>query len=100
KTTLWKALITFLTPLHQRFALASPTGRAAKRLSEATGHEAKTIHRLLEFQPGVIRFQRNRERPLSGHLLLVDEASMLDIALAYQLLRAVPAGMRLVLVGD
>jgi exodeoxyribonuclease V alpha subunit len=100
KTTVVRAIARFFAAKKLTLLLAAPTGRAAKRLSETTGHEAKTIHRLLEFQPGVARFLRNQQRPLAGHLLLVDEASMLDIALAYQLLRAVPGGMRLVLVGD
>src|SRR5262249_33846707 len=80
--------------------LAAPTGRAAKRLSEATGGSAATLHRLLEFDPRTRAFQRNRDRPLGCDLLLVDEASMLDIPLAHHLLKAVPNGGRLVFVGD
>ena len=79
--------------------LAAPTGRAAKRLSEVTGMEAKTIHRLLEFKPPE-GYKRNYENPLEGDLLIVDECSMVDVMLMYSLLRAVPDGMRVVLVGD
>src|SRR6185295_7853404 len=84
----------------QKVLLAAPTGRAAKRLAEATGGEAATLHRLLEFDPRSRAFTRNREHPLSCDLLIVDEASMLDAVLAYHLLRAVPDAGRLLLVGD
>jgi exodeoxyribonuclease V alpha subunit len=100
KTTLVRGLVKILGRKGQRMLLAAPTGRAAKRLSEATGAEASTIHRLLEFNPKSRTFDRNRERPLACDLLIVDEASMLDAVLAYHLLRAVPDGGRLVLVGD
>ena len=83
----------------QRILLAAPTGRAAKRLSEVTGLEAKTIHRLLEFKPPE-GYKRKEDNPLEGDVLIVDEASMIDIILMYSLLRAVPDGMRLILVGD
>jgi exodeoxyribonuclease V alpha subunit len=84
-----------------RALLAAPTGRAAKRLAETTQHEAKTLHRLLEFQPAEgMSFKRNEEQPLEGDLLIVDEASMLDLVLANHLLKAVPPGMHLLLVGD
>ena len=79
--------------------LAAPTGRAAKRLSEVTGMEAKTIHRLLEFKPPE-GYKRNEENPLEGDVLIVDECSMVDVMLMYSLLRAVPDAMRLILVGD
>ncbi len=82
-----------------KILLAAPTGRAAKRLSEVTGLEAKTIHRLLEFKPPE-GYQRNEDHPLEGDLLVVDECSMIDLLLMYALLRAVPNGMRIVLVGD
>ena len=82
-----------------RILLAAPTGRAAKRLSEVTGMEAKTIHRLLEFKPPE-GYKRNGENPLEGDVLIVDECSMVDVILMYSLLRAVPDGMRLILVGD
>jgi exodeoxyribonuclease V alpha subunit len=81
-------------------ALCAPTGRAAKRLSEAAGIEAKTIHRLLEWNPATGHFNRNQHLPLEADLILVDEASMLDIRLASQLLAAIPANATLALVGD
>ena len=99
KTTCLKALIGTLSAQHKAFGLASPTGRAAKRLSEATGHPAKTIHRLLEFSP-VEGFQRNQENPLDLDFLVVDEASMLDLLLMNHLLRAVRPGTHLLFVGD
>ena len=83
----------------RRILLAAPTGRAAKRLSEVTGMEAKTIHRLLEFKPPE-GCRRNAENLLEGDVLIVDECSMVDVLLMYSLLRAVPDSMRLVLVGD
>lgn len=80
--------------------LAAPTGRAAKRMAEVTGREAMTIHRLLEFSPKAGVFQRGDTSPLEGDLLVVDEASMVDLNLAAALFRAVPAGMQVLLVGD
>ncbi|MBV8201399.1 MAG: AAA family ATPase, partial [Acidobacteria bacterium] len=100
KTTLVRGLVKILTRKRQRVLLAAPTGRAAKRLAEATGGAASTIHRLLEFNPQSRGFDRNRERPLGCDLLIVDEASMIDAVLAYHLLRAMPDDGRLVLVGD
>ncbi len=100
KTSIIRALAQILGAKHLELLLAAPTGRAAKRLEETTQKAACTLHRLLEYQPGVNRYQRDASRPLAGHMLVVDEASMLDIQLAYNLLRAIPAGMRLVLVGD
>ena len=82
-----------------RILLAAPTGRAAKRLSDVTKMEAKTIHRLLEFKPPE-GYKRNEENPLEGDVLIVDECSMVDIVLMYSLLRAVPDTMRIILVGD
>lgn len=82
-----------------RILLAAPTGRAAKRLSEVTGLEAKTIHRLLEFKPPE-GYKRNEENPLEGDVLIVDECSMVDVILMYSLLRAMPDGMCLIMVGD
>ena len=99
KTTCLKALITLLKADHKRIALASPTGRAAKRLSEATDHPASTIHRLLEFSP-VEGFKHNEENPLAVDFLIVDEASMLDLLLTNHLLKALQAGTHLLLVGD
>ena len=87
-------------PKSMRVALCAPTGRAAKRLSESTGREAKTIHRLLEFDPAIGGFKRDRDNPLDFDLLVVDETSMVDVVLMNQLLRAVPPWACLVLVGD
>jgi exodeoxyribonuclease V alpha subunit len=100
KTTIVRGLIDIFAAKGQRVALAAPTGRAAKRLSESTGREARTIHRLLEFDPGQGGFKRDREHPLEADLLVIDEASMVDIVLMNQLLRAVPAWCCVVFVGD
>ncbi|MFL6195771.1 MAG: ATP-dependent RecD-like DNA helicase [Thermoanaerobaculia bacterium] len=100
KTTLVRGIVTILEKKGQKVLLAAPTGRAAKRLAEATGAEASTLHRLMEFNAQTRQFDRNRERPLSCDLLIVDEASMLDTVLAYHVLKAVPDHGRLILVGD
>ena len=99
KTTCLKALITTLNAQGKSYALASPTGRAAKRLSEATSHPASTIHRLLEFSP-IDGFKRNEENPLDVDFLVVDEASMLDLLLTNHLLKAVQPGTHVLFVGD
>ena len=99
KTTAIRALIAAIESAHKSYALASPTGRAAKRLSEATGRPASTIHRLLGFSPRD-GFKFNAENPLAIDLLVVDEASMLDLILANHLLKALPPGCHLLLVGD
>lgn len=99
KTTTTQGIIAALKKAGLRVLLAAPTGRAAKRMSEATGMEAKTIHRLLEYNPQD-GYKRNDENPLEGDALIVDECSMIDILLMNNLLKAVPADMRLVLVGD
>jgi exodeoxyribonuclease V alpha subunit len=99
KTTTIKALIAALEMEHRRFALAAPTGRAAKRLSESTGHPAVTIHRLLGYKPGE-GFKHNEDDPLPVDLLVVDEASMLDLLLANHLVKALQPGTHLLLVGD
>ena len=99
KTTTTLGIIRAFRAAGARILLAAPTGRAAKRLSETTGMEAKTLHRLLEIKPAE-GYQRNEENPLEGDVLIVDECSMIDILLMYALLRAVPDGMRLILVGD
>jgi len=99
KTTCLQALITTLAEQHKQFALASPTGRAAKRLSEATGHPASTIHRLLEFSP-MEGFKHNDENLLDLDFLVVDEASMLDLLLMNHLLKAVRMGTHVLFVGD
>jgi exodeoxyribonuclease V alpha subunit len=80
--------------------MAAPTGRAAKRLAESTGRDARTIHRLLEFDPGIGGFRRDRDNPIDADLLVVDEASMVDVVLMNQLLRAVPEWCCVVFVGD
>jgi len=99
KTTTTLGIISSFETLGQRILLAAPTGRAAKRMSEATGKEAKTIHRLLEFNPAD-GYGRNDENPLEGDVLIVDESSMIDVILMNSLLKAVPLTMRLILVGD
>ena len=99
KTTCLKALIQTLESQHKKVALASPTGRAAKRLSEATAHTASTIHRLLEYSP-LDGFQRNAENPLDLDFLIVDEASMLELLLTNHLLKAVRLGTHVLFVGD
>ncbi|HEU0291849.1 MAG TPA: ATP-dependent RecD-like DNA helicase [Anaerolineales bacterium] len=99
KTTCLKALIITLEAQHKRYALASPTGRAAKRLSEATGRPAKTIHRLLEYSP-VEGFKHNDKNLLDLDFLVVDEASMLDLLLTNNLLKAVRSGTHILFVGD
>jgi exodeoxyribonuclease V alpha subunit len=100
KTTIINAVAELFRRWGRPLLLAAPTGRAAKRLCDATGREAKTIHRLLEFNPKSGEFKRNDRRPLAGEALVVDEFSMVDIVLLHHLLRALPAWMRLVLVGD
>ena len=100
KTTLVNSIIRILEVKGQRIVLTSPTGRAAKRLSEVTGREAKTIHRLLEFSPSEGGFKRNEEYLLDADLVIVDEASMIDILLMNHLLKAIPSTATLILVGD
>jgi exodeoxyribonuclease V alpha subunit len=100
KTTLIRAIIGILGARGLSIELAAPTGRAAKRMSEATGHEARTIHRLLEYNGRLGAFSRNQNTPLECDLLVVDEASMIDSILFFHLLRAVNQDARLILVGD
>ncbi|MXZ23209.1 MAG: AAA family ATPase [Caldilineaceae bacterium SB0665_bin_25] len=101
KTTVVRTIIDLCEEAGADAVLAAPTGRAAKRLAEATGRAAKTVHRLLQVQPAAgISFKRNEENPLRGDLLIVDESSMLDLVLTNHLLKAVPPGMSLLLVGD
>ncbi len=100
KTTITRGIVEILRAKKCRVLLASPTGRAAKRLSESTGATAQTIHRLLKYDATTHGFVHNERKPLDGHLLIVDEASMLDVPLAHQLMKAVPATASLVLVGD
>jgi exodeoxyribonuclease V alpha subunit len=100
KTTLVNGIIRILEKKGLRVRLAAPTGRAAKRMAEATGREAKTIHRLLEFSPRTMSFGRNGETPLEADLVIIDEFSMVDVILAQSLLTSIPPACRLVLVGD
>ncbi len=101
KSTITGGLIQLLQAKNCSVLLAAPTGRAARRLSEATGLQAKTIHRLLEFSPtGSSAFQRDQQNPLDADLIIIDETSMVDILLIYHLLNAIEVGSHLLLVGD
>jgi exodeoxyribonuclease V alpha subunit len=100
KTTIVKAIVHLARLVSRNVALAAPTGRAAKRLGEATAMEATTIHRLLEFQPHAGGFQRTRDNPLDADLIVIDEASMVDAQLFSALIAAVRPGAQLILVGD
>jgi len=100
KTTLVNSLLTILRAKTSNILLCAPTGRAAKRLSESTGLEAKTLHRLLEFDPKDFGFKRNEVNPLEADLIVVDELSMVDIVMMYHLLKAIPDSAGLMLVGD
>jgi exodeoxyribonuclease V alpha subunit len=100
KTTIVNSILRILGRIPERILLTAPTGRAAKRLSEATGRDGKTIHRLLEYNPRKGGFQRNEENPLAADAIIVDEASMIDTVLMHQLLKAVPLTAAFILVGD
>ena len=100
KTTIINAILTIVSTLKRTTLLAAPTGRAAKNMSEATGDAAKTIHRMLEYSIRKGGFQRNEENPMECDLLIVDEASMIDIVLMHHLMKAVPVQATLILVGD
>jgi exodeoxyribonuclease V alpha subunit len=100
KTTIINAVLKIFSRLNVRTMLAAPTGRAAKRMSETTHHEAKTIHRLLEFSFTKGGFQKNEEKPLNCDVLIVDEASMIDTLLMHHLLKAIPISATFILVGD
>lgn len=100
KTTLVNSILLILRAKALNVTLCAPTGRAAKRLSESTGLEAKTIHRLLEFDPKSFGFKRNKDNPLETELLVIDESSMVDVALMNRLLSAVPDKASLLIVGD
>ncbi len=100
KTTIIRAVVGLAGRMRRRFALAAPTGRAAKRLAEATGQEAITLHRLLEYNPQRGDFQRDRDTPLDADLVVVDECSMVDVALFRALVVALRPSTQLVLVGD
>jgi exodeoxyribonuclease V alpha subunit len=94
-----RAIVTLATAKHATVVLAAPTGRAAKRLAELTGHEASTVHRLLQLQPGGDP-KYDRDHPLDADLVVVDESSMMDVILANKLVKAIPKGAHLLLVGD
>jgi exodeoxyribonuclease V alpha subunit len=100
KTTVINAIIMIAKRLGQKVLLAAPTGRAAKRMTEATAQEAKTIHRLLEFNPKEGKFKRDDNAPLDAGLIVIDETSMVDTVLMYHLLRAVPGDATVIFVGD
>ena len=105
KTTTIKAIIKLFEMQNMEILLAAPTGRAAKRMTETTGMEAQTIHRLLELngnpeEGGSMRFERNEDKPLEADVIIIDEMSMVDIYLMYSLLKAITVGTRLILVGD
>jgi len=100
KTTLVNSILSIIRARHLRVTLCAPTGRAAKRLTESTGLEAKTIHRLLEFDPQTFGFKRGRDNPLDTDLVVLDESSMVDVVLMNKLLPAVPDAAALVIVGD
>jgi len=103
KTTTIKALLNLFLLLNQKVLLAAPTGRAAKRITEATGAEAYTIHRMLEYtytEGEGFHFLRNEKNPVEAKIVIVDEASMVDLLLIYNLLKALPSGCRLIMVGD
>ncbi|MCX7971472.1 MAG: AAA family ATPase, partial [Negativicutes bacterium] len=100
KTTIIRAIIKILEAKNVKILLAAPTGRAARRMSETTGREAKTIHRLLEYDPAQHDFRRNQHNPLDCQLLIVDECSMVDVPLMLLILRAIPSDSALLLVGD
>jgi exodeoxyribonuclease V alpha subunit len=100
KTTVVNSILTIVRAKGASVRLCAPTGRAAKRLSESTGLEAKTVHRLLEFDPKTMGFKHDQNEPLDLDLLVMDEASMMDVVLMNQLLRAVPDHAAVLLVGD
>jgi exodeoxyribonuclease V alpha subunit len=100
KTTIINAILKIFSRLKVKTFLAAPTGRAAKRMSETTGHGAKTIHRLLEYSFAKGGFQKNEEKPLDCDLLIIDEASMIDTVLMHHLIKAVPVFATVILVGD
>lgn len=104
KTTLIKGIISLFEKSNMKIVLAAPTGRAAKRMTEATGREAKTIHRLLEMEfsenENIREFKKNERDPIKADVIIIDEASMIDILLMHALLKAIEPGTRLILVGD
>lgn len=100
KTTIVNSILQIMSAKQAKISLCAPTGRAAKRLSESTGMEAKTIHRLLEFDPKIRGFKRNKDNRIETNVLVVDESSMIDIVLMNQLMSAIPDNAVVILVGD
>jgi exodeoxyribonuclease V alpha subunit len=100
KTTLIRAILRIFQQLKLKIFLAAPTGRAAKKMSETTGWEAKTLHRMLEYSPRKGSFQKDQDDPLEADVVIIDEASMVDTLLMYHLLKAIPSQAHLILVGD
>ena len=100
KTTLVRSILEIFAAKKLECVLAAPTGRAAKRLAETTGRTAKTVHRLLEFDPAKGEFKRNQDHPLAGDLFVLDETSMVDVVLGHQVLRAIPREACVILMGD
>src|SRR5512133_115794 len=100
KTTIVRAILRILSAKGMRLSLCAPTGRAAKRMTEATGFEAKTIHRLLEVDPRTGGFKRGSDNPLDCDLLVIDETSMVDVMLMQALMKAIPDNAALLIVGD
>jgi exodeoxyribonuclease V alpha subunit len=100
KTSTLRTMVALFSAMGRSVLLASPTGRAAQRLSDVTGREAKTIHRLLEFDPSQMAFKRNEEWPLEADVVIIDEASMIDVVLANSLFKAIHPESQLILVGD
>ncbi len=100
KTTTTRTITALWRAMGKTVLQASPTGRAAQRLAEVTGQEAKTIHRLLEFDPRLMRFKRDLDHPLAADAVVIDEVSMLDLVLAYNLFKGIPAQAQILLVGD
>jgi len=100
KTTLVRSILEIFSAKKLKCVLAAPTGRATKRLAETTERTAKTIHRLLEFDPATGQFKRNQQNPLKGDLFVLDEVSMVDVVLGHQFFRAVPSDACIILVGD
>lgn len=100
KTTITKAIVQSYKKLKAKILLCAPTGRAAKRMFETIGVEAKTIHRLLEYSPREDGFQRNENNPLACSLIVIDESSMMDTMLMFHLLKAIPLGATVIFVGD
>ena len=100
KTTIVNSILKILKAKKLKILLCAPTGRAAKRMTEATGIEAKTIHRLLEFSPATFEFKRNEENPLECNLIVIDESSMVDVFIMNSLLKAIPSDAALLIIGD